>query len=105
MTAPTTAFEPTCLVAPSEEEFTITFNNEDEGVAHNLAIRPDADGENIVATDLKPGTYTDKLPVDPQEEGDLYFLCEAHPDVMFGTLAVVAGGGGNGGGGNGGGGG
>jgi Cupredoxin-like domain len=106
VTAPTTAFEPTCLVAPAEEEFTITFNNEDEGVTHNLAIRPDADGEDIAATEVKPGSYTDPLTVEPQEEGDLYFLCEVHPDVMFGTLAVVAGGGnGGGGGGNGGGGG
>jgi Cupredoxin-like domain len=107
VTAPTTAFEPTCLVAPAEEEFTLTFNNEDEGVTHNLAILTEAD-EEVAATDLKPGTYTDELPVSPQEVGDLQFLCQAHPDVMFGTLAIVAGGGGGnggGGGGNGGGGG
>ena len=80
VTAPTTAFEPTCLVAPAEEEFTLTFNNEDEGVTHNLAILTEAD-EEVAATDLKPGTYTDELPVSPQEEGDLQFLCQAHPDV------------------------
>jgi hypothetical protein len=101
VTAPTTAFEPTCLVAPAEEEFTLTFNNEDEGVTHNLAILTQAD-EEVAATDLKPGTYTDELPVGPQEEGDLQFLCQAHPTQMFGTLAiVVSGGAGNGGGGGG----
>jgi hypothetical protein len=106
VTAPATSFDPTCLVAPAEEDFTITFNNEDAGVTHNLAILTEAD-EQIAATDLKPGTYTDELRVSAQEEGDLQFLCQAHPTQMFGTLAIVAGngGGGNGGGGNGGGGG
>jgi hypothetical protein len=98
VTAPATSFEPTCLVAPAEEEFTITFNNEDEGVTHNLAILTEAD-EEVAATDLKPGTYSDELPVEPQEEGNLQFLCQAHPTQMFGTLAIVAGGGGGGGGG------
>jgi hypothetical protein len=102
ITAQGTAFDTNCLVAPAGEPFTLTFHNEDAGVTHNLEILTAADGEEITATDLKPGTYTDELPVDAQEQGDLYFLCQAHPTQMFGTLAVVGGGGGGGGSGGGG---
>jgi hypothetical protein len=104
ITAQGTAFDKNCLVAPAAEAFDVTFHNEDAGIVHNFAILTEAGGEQIAATELKPGTYTDELPVDPLEEADLYFVCEAHPDVMFGSFVVAGagGGGGNGGGGGGG---
>jgi hypothetical protein len=112
VTAPAIAFDPTCLVAPVAEPFTITFNNEDSANAHNLAVFDDPTGEPFAATELKTGPYTDELQVDPLDQGDYVFLCQAHPDQMRGTLTVVeagggggGGGGGQGGGGNGGGGG
>lgn len=113
VTAPATAFEPTCLVAPADQPFTLTFNNEDTSTAHNLAVLEDPSADPIGATELKVGTYTDELPIEPQPPGDLIFLCQAHPDQMRGTLLIVegegegggGGGGQGGGGGNGGGGG
>jgi Cupredoxin-like domain len=106
VTAPAIAFDPTCLVAPAAEPFTITFDNEDSANAHNVAVFEDPAGEPFAATELKTGPYTDELQVDPLDQGDYVFLCQAHPDQMRGTLAVVeAGGGGGGGGGQGGGGG
>jgi plastocyanin len=103
VTAPGLLFEPTCLVAPAGEAFTITFNNDDEDVSHNVAVLPEpGSAEPLAATELKPGPYTDELPVDPLEEGEYPFLCQAHPAQMTGILAVVGGGGGQGGGGQGG---
>jgi hypothetical protein len=104
ITAQGTAFDKNCLVAPAREAFDVTFHNEDADIVHNFAILTEAAGDEIAATELKPGPYTDELPVDPLEEADLYFVCEAHPDVMFGTFVVAGagGGGGNGGGGGGG---
>jgi hypothetical protein len=106
VTAPSTSFDPTCLVAPAGEPFTITFNNEDAGTIHNIAVLTDSAGDEIARTEGAPGPATEELDVEAQEEGSLFFVCQFHPDVMTGTLAVVAGGGGggNGGGGQGGGG-
>jgi hypothetical protein len=98
VTAPTTAFDPTCLVALAGEPFTITFNNEDNGTIHNIAVLTERDGEEIGATEGQPGPATEELQMKPQEEGDLFFVCQFHPDVMTGTLAVVAAKGGGGGG-------
>jgi hypothetical protein len=99
VTAPAIAFDPTCLVAPAGEPFTITFNNDDTQNAHNVAVFDDPAAEPVAASELKVGSYTDELPVDAQEEGQFLFLCQAHPDQMRGTLAIVAAGGGGGGGG------
>jgi plastocyanin len=105
-----TAFDPTCLVAPAGEPFTIEFDNRDPVSAtgpHNIAIAVD---EAAVASDPifkgdlvnGPDTVSYEVPA-IQDEGSYFFHCDVHP-TMTGTLAVVAAGGG-GGGGNGGGGG
>lgn len=101
VTAPAISFDPTCLVAPAGEPFTITFNNEDTTNAHNVAVFEDPESDPFAATELKTGPYTDELPVDPLDQGEYVFLCQAHTDVMRGTLAVVEAGGGGGGGGGG----
>jgi plastocyanin len=96
-----TTFDPTCMVAPAGEPFTVTFENQDDGIPHNWEFMPEPGGEVIAQTEPKPGTYTDTLDVEPQDAGSYYFQCVVHPDVMNGTLAVVEGGGGQGGGGGG----
>jgi plastocyanin len=83
------AFDPRCLVAPAGESFTVTFENQDAGISHNFEILVAKGGEVIAGTEVKPGTFTDELKVDPQEEGNYYFQCFVHPDAMNGTLAVV----------------
>ena len=97
-----TAFDPTCLVAPAQEPFTVTFENQDEGIPHNVEILPEPGGEVIAATEVKPGIYTDPLDVASLDEGNYYFQCVVHPEPMNGTLAVIPAGGDGGGGGGGG---
>ena len=96
-----TAFDPTCLIGPAGEPFTVTFENQDQGIPHNFEILPEPGGEVIAGTEVKPGVYTDELDVSALDEGSYYFQCVVHPEPMNGTLAVVTGGGAgaNGGGG------
>jgi hypothetical protein len=107
-----TAFDPTCLVAPAGEPFSIDFDNRDDAGAtgpHNIAIAVD---EAAIATDPiftgdpinGPDTVVYDVSAIP-DEGDYFFRCDFHPLTMTGVLAVVAGGGGGGNGGGGGGGG
>jgi plastocyanin len=103
-----TAFNPTCLVAPAGEPFTINFDNRDPATVgqHNIAIAVDEESvveDPIFKGDLITGPDTAAYDVPAIEEGDYFFHCDIHPQ-MTGALAVIAGGGGNGGGGNGGGG-
>jgi plastocyanin len=106
-----TAFDPTCLVAPAGEPFTIEFDNRDPVAAtgpHNIAIAVDeasVTSDPIFTGDLVDGpeTVSYDVPAIP-DEGSYFFHCDIHP-TMTGTLAVVAAGGGGGGNGGGGGGG
>jgi plastocyanin len=101
-----TAFDPTCLVAPAGEPFTITFDDKDPVATtgqHNIAIAVDEESvaqDPIFRGDLVSGPDTVEYPVPAMEEGSYFFHCDIHFN-MTGTLAVVAsgGGGGNGGGG------
>jgi plastocyanin len=102
-----TAFDPTCLVAPAGEPFTINFDNRDPATVgqHNIAIAVDEASvteDPIFKGDLVTGPDTIEYQVPAMDEGDYFFHCDVHPQ-MTGALAVVAGGGGGGGGGNGGG--
>jgi plastocyanin len=106
-----TAFEPTCLVAPAGESFTINFDNRDPVATtgqHNIAIGADSEtvaDDPIFKGELVSGPDTIEYPVPAIDEGSYFFRCDIHID-MTGTLVTVsgggAGGGGNGGGGNGG---
>jgi plastocyanin len=101
-----TAFDPTCLVAPAGEDFTITFDDRDPAATvgqHNIVIAVDEASvvdDPIFRGDLVSGPDTVEYPVPAMEGGTYFFHCEIHPS-MTGALAVVAGGGGNGGGGGG----
>ena len=101
-----TAFDRNCLVAPAAEQFTITFDNQDANVPHNVAIYTDSDAaESLFVGETFPGVDERAYDVDAQEAGDYFFRCDVHPDQMTGSFVVVEGAGSGGGGGNGGGGG
>ena len=101
-----TAFDPTCLVAPAGEDFTINFDNQDPAATvgqHNIAIAVDEASvleDPIFDGELVTGPDTVEYAVPAMEEGSYFFHCDVHPS-MTGALAVVAGGGGGNGGGGG----
>jgi hypothetical protein len=84
-------FETTCLVAPAGEKFSITFDNKEVGVSHNIDVLDSPGGKSFGATELTPGPAKETLPPLSLPAGSYYFQCDAHPLTMTGTLAVVKG--------------
>ena len=88
ITAKTTAFEKTSYTVPAGP-VSITFDNEDKGVMHNVHLYDGADnmGKDEGSTTLKPGPNTQTLNVN-LKPGSYYFECDAHPDQMHGTITA-----------------
>jgi len=84
-------FDTDCLAAPVGEAFTMEFDNQDQGIPHNVAIytAPPPDGETLFQGETFPGPATQTYQVDPIDEaGELYFHCDVHP-TMSGTFVVA----------------
>jgi plastocyanin len=89
VTAQNVAFDTDTIELPADTESTITFDNEDAGVQHNIAIfTDDSLSEDLFRGDVITGPDTIDYPIPPLEAGEYYFHCDVHPD-MNGT-AVVA---------------
>jgi plastocyanin len=93
-------FSTDALVVPSEEPFTIAFDNADPAVPHNVVIfdGPDAEAPALFSGELITGPATIDYQVEPVPEGEYFFHCEVHPATMTGTMTASPGGGGGGGG-------
>lgn len=77
---------------------TITFENRDAGVQHNIAIYSDSSlADELFNGDLVTGPATVQYDVPALPPGELYFQCVVHPN-MSGTVVVSDAGGGGGGG-------
>ncbi len=88
---------------PAGTPTTLTFDNEDVGVMHNIAIYTDDTLKEALFTGEKvTGPIVTKYAVDALDAGSYYFHCDVHP-TMSGTVKVASapGGGGDGGGGGG----
>jgi plastocyanin len=75
------AFEPSVVTVNSGDKVTLTFNNEDGGIDHNIEVgklfaTPECNGPcTLIVTFLAPAP------------GEYQLLCITHPD-MVGTLKV-----------------
>jgi plastocyanin len=97
-----TAFSPNTIELPAGQPGTITFDNEDPGITHNLDVYSDKDyTQSIAKTPDVTGVSSGQVALPALEAGTYYFRCDFHP-VMTGTITVSGGGGGGGGGGSGG---
>lgn len=85
------AFNATKITVPAGANVTINFDNEDAGVAHNVAFYNDASAKKqIYVGEIFQGpktiVYRFKAPDQP---GTYFFRCDVHPTAMKGEFIVT----------------
>lgn len=87
-----TAFDKTELLGVAGTALTITFDNRDAGINHNIHFfkGADASGDEVAASDIAPGPVVQTLKLDPLDAGDYFYQCDVHPGQMEGKLTTVA---------------
>lgn len=82
-------FDKSCLAAPAGKAFTITFDNEDSGVPHNIDIFTNKSAsKSLWKGSTITGSKTTTYKVPALKAGTYYFRCDIHPTQMFGTFVV-----------------
>jgi plastocyanin len=84
------AFNTSTITVPACSVVTVTFDNQDSGIPHNLAVYTNSQTttpvfKGDIITGTKTITYTFTAPCTP---GDYFFRCDVHP-MMSGTFRVV----------------
>jgi plastocyanin len=92
-----TRFDPNTIELPAGQPATITLDNEDPGVQHNLDVYTDKDyTQSLAKTPDVTGVGSGQVALPALEPGTYYFRCDFHPATMTGTITVSGGGGGGG---------
>ena len=77
------------LTVPAGEPFGLAFDNEDDGVPHNVAIYTDDSAvQSLFVGDVVEGPKTVTYDVPAIGSGEYYFRCDVHPQ-MNGTLEAA----------------
>src|SRR4051794_12340446 len=88
ITAKDIAFQETNLSVKAGAPFKIDFDNEDNGVPHNVAIHQGSPtGTEVFKGAIFPGVATQTYDVNQLDAGTYAFVCSVHP-TMTGTLTV-----------------
>lgn len=91
ITAKNTAFDKDCLSEPANKPFTVTFDNQDAGVPHNVVFFKGSNAQAPLAFRGGlpfPGPKVEAYHVPALAPGRYFYHCDAHPDSMTGTLVV-----------------
>ena len=87
ITAKNLRFSTSRLIAPAGTQVTLTLQNEDAGVLHNIAIYTSRDAQqSIFIGDLFAGVATRRYEFNAPPPGTYFFRCDSHPDTMNGTF-------------------
>ena len=83
-------FEPTTITASAGVEVTVTLDNRDAGVLHNVAFYTNRSAASaIYVGELTTGPSVDDFVfTSPSTPGSYFFRCDVHPDPMTGTFNV-----------------
>jgi plastocyanin len=88
------AFDTDTIELPADAPTTITFDNQEVGVPHNISIYADDTlGEVLFQGEIITGPDTIEYSIPPLPAGEYYFQCDVHP-TMNGAVIVAGGGGG-----------
>src|SRR3954452_17401240 len=88
VTASGLAFDTQTITLPANKATTLTFDNQDSGVPHDIAIFPDASATNPLFTgDIVVGPKSVDYQIPALKPGSYFFHCDVHPD-MNGTVTV-----------------
>jgi plastocyanin len=84
------SFDTDTIELPADTASTITFDNQETAVPHNIAIyTDDSASEALFQGNTFPGVATEIYDVPALAAGEYYFRCDVHP-VMNGTVVVGA---------------
>lgn len=67
---------------------TVTLDNQDHAIAHNVHFFSRASGQSIGATEVEPGPATESLTLGTLAPGAYLYKCDVHPTTMMGILTV-----------------
>src|SRR5918996_3802251 len=82
------AFDTDTISLPADRPSSLTFDNRDPGVPHNIAIYTDESlSEALFQGEIVTGPATAQYEVPPLPAGEYYFHCDVHPN-MNGTVTV-----------------
>jgi plastocyanin len=87
-------FAEKCLAVPAGKDFTVTFKNDDTGVAHTWAVFKDSTaaarlGGATSPTDSTTGPAEKTYQLKALQPGTYFYRCDIHPTVMTGTFVVA----------------
>lgn len=86
ISAQSIAFSVEELSLAANADVTITFENLDDGVPHNVAIFTDESAsQEIFIGEIITGVETTTYAFTAPDPGTYFFRCDVHPTVMFGT--------------------
>ncbi len=88
ITADNIAFDESEIALPAGQPSEIVFDNQDEGIPHNVAIyRTEAAEDPLFVGEIFDGPEQRTYQVPALDEGEYYFHCDVHPN-MNGTVVV-----------------
>jgi plastocyanin len=94
ITANDNKFDKDCLAAPADQDFTISLDNQDRGIPHNVSIYDTKNGDKKTLYQGEiiygPSKITYSVPAQPG--GTYEFICDPHSEFMRGTFIVGSGG-------------
>jgi plastocyanin len=88
ITAAGVKFDTANLIVPAGRAFDLTFNNNDAGVPHDVAIQTADKATDLFDGDIVTGVTSTTYNVPALDPGTYYFLCTVHPS-MNGTLTAA----------------
>ena len=89
ITASDNKFDKDCLAAPPNEAVTITLDNRDVGIPHNVSIyQDDTAGKTYFKGEVIEGPKKTTYNVPGLPEGRYFFRCDPHPEFMYGAYVV-----------------